>query len=306
MSGTTYKVGYGTASGGSAVIVAVDDGPWYAMDQPGPAGEPPPADLLEAVRSWDEWSARFDAVAVGDWPASSVTPADVTFERPLVGDKLLCIGANYDDHIAEMDVPRPPWPYSFIVPPTTTLVLSDAPVTIPRDIQWWDWEAEVAVVLGQRLRYAPVEECLAAVAGYVPLNDLSARDSGATKIAFGIDMVMVKAHDDSKVIAPLLTPAQFVPDPQDLHVTCTVNGVLKQDMHTSTMIFTVAECLSHLSSIMTLEPGDIVTTGTGGGVGILQDPPEALAAGDVVVVAVDGLGSATTVMQAYERELVKA
>jgi 2-keto-4-pentenoate hydratase/2-oxohepta-3-ene-1,7-dioic acid hydratase in catechol pathway len=221
----------------------------------------------------------------------------VTFHRPIVGDKLLCIGANYRDHISEMDVPAPPWPYSFIVPPTTTLTLSGRPVEIPRGIHQWDWEAELAVVLGARLRYASEAECLAAVAAYVPFNDLSARDSGQTKIAFGIDMVMVKAHDDSKVTATLLTPAQFVPDPQDLHLTCTVNGVVKQDMHTSTMIFTVAQCLAHLSTIMTLEPGDMVATGTGGGVGILRNPIEVLADGDVVVVSIDGLGQVTTIMR---------
>ena len=306
-SSTSYKIGLGSVRGGDAVVVVAvdDDGPWYAVDRPGPGGEAPPVDLLAAIRSWHDWSPRFDAVAAGTWPASPVSPGDVNFRLPIVGDKLLCIGANYSDHISEMDVPRPPWPYSFIVPPTTTLVLSGTPVTIPRGVRSWDWEAELAVVVGRRLRYAPVEECLSAVAAYVPLNDLSARDSGATKIAFGIDMVMIKAHDDSKVVGPLLTPAQFVPDPQDLHLTCTVNGVQKQDMHTSTMIYTVAECLAHLSSIMTLEPGDIVATGTGGGVGALMDPPEFMGPGDVVVVTVDGLGEATTVMQAYERELTR-
>ena len=293
-----YKLGYGTVGGRPLVIVARDSGGWLALDQLGPRQEAPPRDLLEAVRAWDVWSPRFDEVAAGRWPASATTEDEVTFLRPVVGDKLLCIGANYDDHIAEMDVPRPPWPYSFIVPPTTTLVVSGAAVTIPRGIVQWDWEAELAVVLGRRLRYARAEEALSAVAAYLPLNDLSARDSGKTKIAFGVDMVMIKAHDNSKVVGPLLTPAQFVPDPQNLHITCTVNGVTKQDLHTSTMIFTVAECLAHLSAIMTLEPGDIVTTGTGGGVGILRDPPEVLVGGDLVVVEIDGLGRAVTPMVA--------
>lgn len=294
-----YKIGFGTVEGADLVVVALDDGPWWALDRPGPDGESPPADLLAAVRNWDTWSARFDAVAAGSWPATEVSAAQISFKRPIVGDKLLCIGANYDDHVGEMNVAAPPWPYSFIVPPSTTLIVSGADVTIPRGIQQWDWEAEIAVVLGHRVRYADVEDALDAVACYVPFNDLSARDSGATKIAFGIDMVMVKAHDDSKVMAPLLTPAQFVADPQKLHVTCTVNGVVKQDMDASTMIFTVAECIAHLSSIMTLEPGDIIATGTGGGVGILRKPPEVLADGDVVVCAVDGLGETVTRMRAY-------
>ena len=295
-----YKIGLGNVAGRQVVIVAPDEGGWWAVDQPGPGGEAPPRDLLAAVRAWDVWSPRLDAVAAGIWPASPVSPDQVRFQRPIVGDKLLCIGANYYDHIAEMDVPKPPWPYSFIVPPTTTLVVSDTAVTIPRGVHQWDWEAELAVVLGQRLRYAAPEDTLTAVAAYVPLNDLSARDSGATKIAFGIDMVMIKAHDNSKVTGPLLTPAQFVPDPQDLHLTCTVNGVKKQDLHTSTMIFTVAECLAHLSQIMTLEPGDMVATGTGGGVGILRKPPEVLAGGDVVVVEIDGLGRSKTPIVAFD------
>lgn len=301
-----YKLGLGTVEGRTSVIVTTDEVGWLALDQPGSNGEPPPVDLLEALRSWDVWAPRFDQAAGGSWPASPVAREDVRFLLPVVGDKLLCIGANYDDHIAEMDVSRPAWPYSFIVPPTTTLVLSGVPVTIPRGVQQWDWEAELAVVLGRRLRYAEPDEALDAVAAYLPLNDLSARDSGATRIAFGIDMVMVKAHDHSKVIGPLLTPARFVADPQDVHLTCTVNGVVKQDLHTSTMIFTVAECLAHLSTIMTLEPGDIVTTGTGGGVGILRNPPEVLAAGDVVVVEVEGVGRTVTPMTAYEAALQPA
>lgn len=306
MSVQPYKIGFGAVRGGEWVIVAVDSGAHYALDVPGPNGEAPPADLLEAIRSWDVWSPRLDAVATGTWPASVVAADEITFRVPVVGDKLLCIGANYADHVTEMDVPRPPWPYAFIVPPTTTLVVSGTPVTIPLGVKWWDWEAELAVVVGQRLRHAPVEDCLAAVAGYLPLNDLSARDTAATKIAMGVDMVTMKAHDDSKVVGPLITPAQFVPDPQDLRVTCTLNGVEKQNMHTSTMVYTVAECLAHLSSIMTLVPGDIVATGTGGGVGILRNPIEVMAPGDVVVVAVEGVGQATTPMRADERELTAA
>jgi 2-keto-4-pentenoate hydratase/2-oxohepta-3-ene-1,7-dioic acid hydratase in catechol pathway len=105
---------------------------------------------------------------------------------------------------------------------------------------------------------------------------------------------MIKAHDNSKVVASLFTPARFVSDPQNLWLRCWVNGELKQDLTSSTMIFGVGECLAHLSTIMTLEPGDIVATGTGGGVGITRTPPETLHDGDVVVVEVEGLGRATT------------
>ena len=300
-AGSGYKIGYGsTGRTGDAVLVVGDDGSCWALDVPGPSGEAPPSDVLAAVRSWTQWVPRFDAIVAGRWPATQVDLASVTFHRPVVGDKLVCIGANYDDHISEMNVGRPPWPYSFIVPPTTTLVVSGDEVTIPRGVHQWDWEVELAVVLGRRLRYAPVEEALSAVAAYVPFNDLSARDSHATPIAFGVDMVMMKAHDNSKVTAALITPAQFVADPQNLHLVCTVNGVVKQDLNSSTMIYTVAECLAHLSTIMTLEPGDIVATGTGGGVGILRHPIEVLHDGDVVVVSIDGLGEATTLMRSYE------
>ena len=252
------------------------------------------------LADWDLWSSRLDDLAAGRWPASVLADSTYAWKLPRLGDKLICIGANYVDHIAEMDVPAPPWPYSFVVPPSTTLALSGTPVEIPRGVQAWDWEAEVAVVLSRRLRYCSIQDAAHAIALYVPFNDLSARDAGTVKIAFGIDMTMIKAHDRSKVLAPLFTPSQFVADPQSLHISCRVNGELKQDFSTATMIFSIAECVAHLSTIMTLEPGDIVATGTGGGVGILRDPPEVLHDGDTVIVEVDGIGRVETAIRAAD------
>lgn len=295
-SENAYKIGAADVAGAERVVVAPEAGGLLVLDAPGPAGEAPPTAFRDLLRDWPAWRPRLDAVADGGWPATAVDTVD--WRLPHLGDKCLCIGANYTDHISEMDVPPPPWPYSFVVPASTTLVASGTPVEIPRGVQQWDWEAEVAVVLGRRLRYADAEEALAAIALYVPFNDLSARDAGSTRIAFGIDLTMIKAHDNSKVVGSLFTPAQFVPDPQALGLTCEVNGVRKQDLHTSNMIFTFGECVAHLSTIMTLEPGDLIATGTGGGVGALRTPPEFLSPGDTVVVDVEGLGRTETRMLA--------
>jgi len=289
----SYKLGIANVGGREVVVVAVDDGPTLALDQPGPQGQPPPEDLLSLLSDRPTWASHLEDVVARRWP-TSVIDGDVDWRLPRLGDKLICIGANYTDHISEMDVPPPPWPYSFVVPPSSTLVLTGTPVEIPRGVQAWDWEAEVAVVLDRTLRYATVEEAAEAVALYVPLNDLSARDAGTVKIAFGIDMTMIKAHDNSKVVGALFTPAHFVDDPAALKLTCTVNGAVMQDFSTATMIFSIAECVAHLSTIMTLEPGDVISTGTGGGVGALQKPPVFLADGDLVDVEVSGLGRATT------------
>ena len=288
-----YKIGTARVDGDDRVAVAIDGGAILGIDRPGPNHEPPPADMRSVLSDWTTWSPRLDAIAAGEWAATEI-PGDPDWQLGRLGDKCLCIGANYTDHIDEMDVPKPPWPYSFVVPPSTALVLSGQPVAVPRGVKQWDWEAEVGVILGRRVRYASTAEAAEAVALYTPFNDLSARDVGLVRIAFGNDMTMVKAHDDSKVIGPVFTPARFVPDPQNLKLRCIVNGDMKQDLTTRSMIYSVAECVAHLSTIMTLEPGDVIATGTGGGVGVMHNPPQTLHDGDVVVVEVDGIGRTET------------
>ena len=135
-----------------------------------------------------------------------------------------------------------------------------------------DWEAELAVVIGSPLHRASWPAVLDAVAGYTVYNDLSARDWVASTREPGIDWVLMKGYDGFSPIGPLITPKQFVADPQALAIRCWVNGELKQDSNTSQMIFSVQAILEHLSAIMTLEPGDVIATGTPAGVGFGASP----------------------------------
>ncbi|HKG37509.1 MAG TPA: fumarylacetoacetate hydrolase family protein [Conexibacter sp.] len=237
-------------------------------------------------------AARGDAVApLADDGLRWLPPVDTP-------RKLVCIGANYRDHIREMGIDpskRPAHPYSFMVPPSTTLVGDGATVKLPAIAEKIDWEAEVAVVIGTRLHGVSPQEALAGVAAYSVLNDLSARDwTGPNAPKVGIDWVMTKAYDGFKPMGPWLTPAQFVERPDDLAVRSWVNGEPKQDGTTADMLFDTGELLAHLASIMTLEPGDVVATGTPAGVGHGRRPPEYLGAGDRVTVEVAGLGRLET------------
>jgi 2-keto-4-pentenoate hydratase/2-oxohepta-3-ene-1,7-dioic acid hydratase in catechol pathway len=130
-----------------------------------------------------------------------------------------------------------------------------------------------------------------AIAGYTIINDVSARDWIESRPSVGIDWVMQKAWDRFQPTGPWITPSEFIANPNDLHIWLTVNGVMKQDSNTSQMIFGVGAIVEHLSKIMTLEPGDIIATGTPAGVGFGARPRERLRKGDVVRVGIDGLGT---------------
>lgn len=214
-------------------------------------------------------------------------------------NKLICAGANYRDHVAEMNGSGPPEgtrPWFFSVPPTTTIVGPGAAVAIPADpAMKVDWEAELAAVIGARTRDASVDDVLGNVAGYVILNDLSAR--GLAKVPVPIappmaaDWLKQKGQDGAKPTGPGLVPAWRV-DPDALGIKLWVNDTLKQNGSTSKLIFGVAELLADISAHITLEPGDIIATGTPDGVGMARG--EFLVPGDTVRIAIDGLGELTT------------
>ena len=214
---------------------------------------------------------------------------------PVRPTKLVCVGVNYRDHLREMGTPHvPDSPYCFLKPPSTGFVSSGSPVSLPVGAKMVDWEAELAVVIGSRLHGGTGAAVLDAVAGYTVYNDLSARDWVAGAREPGIDWVLMKGYDGFSPIGPLITPRQFVSDPQALAIRCWVNGELKQDSSTSQMVFSVQAILEHLSAIMTLEPGDVIATGTPAGVGFGAHPQQFLGAGDTVTVEIDGLGRLET------------
>lgn len=257
------------------------------------------SDLMPLLADWTRWSALLPErlSASGQlFATAGRAAADAAFRPPIAAPgKIICIGANYHDHIAEMPIPvTPTYPYSFLKPADNTLRGSGEPVEAPANVEMFDWEAELAVVIGRRAKNVKAADALAIVAGYCNFNDLSARDWLASRPGVGVDWVRHKAFDGFAPIGPYLVPADFVPDPQALPIKLSVNGAVKQDSSTAKMVYGVADTIEHLTSIMTLMPGDIIATGTPAGVAHGRQPPEYLKAGDEIRISIGDLGELVT------------
>ena len=200
--------------------------------------------------------------------------------------KFLGIGLNYSDHAAEAGMAVPSEPVLFMKA-TSAICGADDPILLPRGSKKTDWEVELGVVIGQGGKYIDEAGALSHVAGYCVVNDVSER-------AFQAEMegqwCKGKGCDNFGPLGPYLVTADEVADPQDLHMWLEVNGERMQDGSTKTMVYGVAHLISYLSRFFTLEPGDIITTGTPPGVGMGRKPPRFLRAGDVVRLGIDGLG----------------
>ena len=241
-----------------------------------------------------DWVAAAAALAAAG-PGERVTQDAIgAFLPPLEAvPKLICIGTNYHDHIAEMGMEPPQYPYAFFKP-NTTIAPPAGPVRIPAMSNMVDWEAELGVVIARQAKHVPVADALGYVAAYLPVNDVSARDWFESRPAVGVDWVMMKAHDGFTPMGPWLTLAAGIPDPQALPIQTLLNGVAVQNSSTSNMVFSVAEIIAHLSSIMTLLPGDVIATGTPAGVGFARKPRLFIADGDIVTVDLGPLGKMET------------
>jgi 2-keto-4-pentenoate hydratase/2-oxohepta-3-ene-1,7-dioic acid hydratase in catechol pathway len=207
---------------------------------------------------------------------------------PCVGavGKFLCIGLNYADHAAESGAAVPKEPVVFMKA-TSAIIGPDDDVMIPRDSLKTDWEVELGVVIGRETRYVEEADALSHVAGYCVINDLSER---AFQLEGTGQWVKGKSADTFGPIGPWLVTADEVPDPQGLHLWLEVDGHRYQDGSTKTMVFGVAHLVSYLSRFMSLQPGDIISTGTPPGVGLGQKPPVYLKPGQVMRLGIDGLG----------------
>jgi len=259
----------------------------------------PRTDLGPLLADWPAMAARIDAaVDAGTalFAAATIDAATADFALPFANPgALMCIGANYHDHVAEMPVPMTPeYPYAFVKPTHNTICASGDGVEAPQGVAMMDWEAELAAVIGTSAKHVGEEDALSYVAGYVNFNDLSARDWVASRPAIGVDWVRHKAHDGFAPIGPYFVPARFVADPQNLPIRLSVNGVVKQDSNTGQMIYGLKPIIRHLSSIMTLRPGDIIATGTPAGVGHGRKPPEYLKPGDEIRMEIGPLGELVT------------
>jgi 2,4-didehydro-3-deoxy-L-rhamnonate hydrolase len=221
-----------------------------------------------------------------------VVAADLTFTAPVPRPgKIVCVGLNYRDHAAETGKPVPTEPVLF-AKFANSVVGDGAIVPIPAATAEADWEAELAVVIGRTATRVRADDALDHVAGYACANDLSARDLQRS----GGQWTRGKAIDGFLPLGPWLVTADEVPDPQALAIRCTLNGDVVQDSSTSQMVFGVAELVETITATMTLEPGDLIVTGTPPGVGMAMTPPRFLAAGDVLAVEIEGLGVLTTTM----------
>jgi 2-keto-4-pentenoate hydratase/2-oxohepta-3-ene-1,7-dioic acid hydratase in catechol pathway len=211
-------------------------------------------------------------------------------ERP---SKIVCVGLNYRDHAEEQGAELPSAPLLFAKWPNALIGPGD-PIVIPAVTRRVDYEAELGVVMAKRCRDVAADDALEAVGGYLCLNDVSARD---LQFADG-QWTRGKSIDTFCPIGPRLVPAGDVPDPQALGIRCRLNGEVMQDSTTANMIFSVAEVIAYASRTMTLEPGDLLATGTPAGVGVFRDPPVLLQDGDEVTIELEGLGSLTNPVHA--------
>ncbi|MBJ3775093.1 fumarylacetoacetate hydrolase family protein [Acuticoccus mangrovi] len=258
-----------------------------------------PAAVVDIVPVWAalaEAIAAAEALVVASLPPVA-TLGDAAFLAPLLWPgKVLCAGANYYDHLAEMGMPGATKEgqrlFFFMKPPRQAVVGAGATVRMPLDCEKFDWEIELAAVIGTTARAVPVETALDHVAGYTVALDLSARDKNQAPDQFyKLDWVAGKANDTTCPLGPWIVPASAIPDPQNVGLKLSLNGDVKQDGSSRDMIFSVAEQIAIASRIMTLEPGDVLLTGTPAGVGV---PKGAfLARGDTIEATIEGIGTLT-------------
>lgn len=219
---------------------------------------------------------------------SSLRPLAEARLGPPVADpeKILCLGYNYAEHASESEIAVPVAPNIF-AKFRNCLVGPNDEVVMPNVSKAIDYEGELAVVIGRRCRHVSTAVALSYLAGYTIMNDVTARDLQfrTTQYTAG------KALDTFAPMGPGILPASEIPDPQKVQIQTRLNGELVQDGNTSEMVFPVAETISFISQLMTLEPGDIIATGTPVGVGYKRTPPLFLKAGDTVEISIEGIGS---------------
>jgi 2-keto-4-pentenoate hydratase/2-oxohepta-3-ene-1,7-dioic acid hydratase in catechol pathway len=234
-------------------------------------------DALDRVRRWADdppGKDRYD-------PVKAVLAAPIP--RP---PKIVCIGLNYRDHAEEskMAIPETPTVFSKYA---TSVIGPHAPIVLPKNSTKPDYEAEMAVVIGRGGRNIPESRWREHVFGYTVVNDVSARDFQMATSQWMIG----KTFDTFCPMGPAVVTADEIEDPHALGITLAINGETLQSSNTSNLIFGVPKLIAYLSSVFTLEPGDVISTGTPGGVGFARTPPRWLRPGDEVVITVEGVGT---------------
>jgi 2-keto-4-pentenoate hydratase/2-oxohepta-3-ene-1,7-dioic acid hydratase in catechol pathway len=241
-------------------------------------------EMLELGLDWQKqaWDA-LERGPVRHDPKTATLCAPVPDAR-----KIICLGLNYRDHAIESGVEPPSEPVLFSKY-TTALIGQGANIVLPPESTQVDYEAELVIVIGRGGRHIPQNRAMEHVGGYTVGHDVSARDWQLNKP--GKQWMAGKTFDTFAPMGPALVTPDEIPDPQNLGIRLRLNGATMQDSNTSQLIFPVDYIVSYLSKIMTLEPGDLIYTGTPPGVGMARKPPVWLKAGDVVEVEIDGLGT---------------
>jgi 2-keto-4-pentenoate hydratase/2-oxohepta-3-ene-1,7-dioic acid hydratase in catechol pathway len=247
----------------------------------------------------DDWGAAYPALArlaqrcrdMGSAAPGYVAAAAARPTTPIrFPNKLICVGGVYRDHLLEFKLPAERWPKMpiFARPPSTSLVGHGDTVPIPPDTREFDWEIELAVVIGAHLTDGDLASAQAAIAGYAVGIDLTCRDLLDRGSPAGIDLIRAKAQDKMAPLGPVVVPAAFVGDPQTLRMRLYVNGQIKQDGTTADMLYSVYEQVANISRVMSLEPGDVVFTGSCAGSG--ASIGQYLAPGDRIRAEIDRVG----------------
>ena len=255
----------------------------------------PRGGLIELVRDWDASLAALEALTHS--LERSAAPPGALVERPRLlapirfPDKLVCVGATYGDHLLQFGLPAEKWvpmPF-FLRPPKTSIVGPGRTVRIPLMTRQFDWEIELAVVIGRRLKGASEIEARDAIAGYSIGIDFTCRDLLNRNSPAGVDLVRAKAQDSMAPLGPVLTPAALIENPHALKLRLLVNDKLRQNSSTSNMLYSVYEQVAIISEFITLEPGDVVFTGSPAGSAMSDD--EFLKGGDTVRADIESIGT---------------
>lgn len=241
-------------------------------------GAPDVGALLAGGSDWRE------AAAAGEGERMPLSGAALAPVIPWP-EKIICSGLNYGAHAEEIGQPIPEYPTLF-AKYARALVGPHDPIVLPASSTGVDWEAELGVVVGKRVRHADEQEAVAAIAGYVAANDVSMRDWQKRSR----EWLQGKTFEATTPIGPELVTLDELANPNELRITCEIDGEVMQEASTSDLIFSPAYLIAYVSSIITLVPGDLVLTGTPAGIGGARKPPRYLAPGEIVRVALEGVG----------------
>jgi len=243
-----------------------------------------PQDMLTLIREWPALESRVRAL---DGMTPHFALKQVRLKAPVPHpQKILAIGLNYADHIAESGVPKPDRQIWFSKLPNAVNGPYD-PIQIPKASASVDYEAEFVVIIGKRCRHVAKENAAGVIFGYCAGNDVSVRDWQFHTTQW----ILGKSFDTHAPFGPWIVTPDEAGDPHALGIRCLVNGALRQNSNTCNLVFNVFDQIALLSEAMTLEPGDVIFTGTPGGVGFAAKPPAFLKAGDVVRVEIDRIGA---------------